>query len=107
MNRYAELPIRNTSDINNLRNKRISYKDISQYPLVSQSESDIYVITEFGDRFDSLAFQFYGDVTLYWIIAIANPNIIPFDSLFIPVGSQIRIPQDISSIIDSYNELNR
>jgi|TARA_R100001460_G_scaffold32543_1_gene63853 phage tail protein X len=106
MNRYAELPIRNTSDINNLRNKRISYKDISQYPLVSQSESDIYVITEFGDRFDSLAFQFYGDVTLWWIIAIANPNIVDFSSIFLPIGSQIRIPQNISPIIDSYNELN-
>ena len=106
MNRYAELPIRNTSDINNLRNKRISYKDISQYPLVSQSESDIYVITEFGDRFDSLAFQFYGDVTLWWIIAIVNPNIVDFSSIFLPIGSQIRIPQNISPIIDSYNELN-
>jgi len=55
----------------------------------------------------SLAFQFYGDVTLWWIIAIANPNIVDFSSIFLPIGSQIRIPQNISPIIDSYNELNR
>tara|TARA_R110001592_G_scaffold96552_2_gene277219 strand:- start:1712 stop:2035 length:324 start_codon:yes stop_codon:yes gene_type:complete len=76
------------------------------YPEVGPSETDIYVETEFGDRLESLAFQFYGDVTLYWIIAIANPNTINFGALFPPVGSQLRIPVDISGIIDSYNRLN-
>jgi|TARA_R110002020_G_scaffold417578_3_gene626748 hypothetical protein len=106
MNRYSENKTFRTIN-NNLRNRGLRYYNTSRYPLVPLSEDDIYAISEFGDRLETLAYQFYGDVTLYWIIAIANPNIIPFDSLFIPVGSQIRIPQDISSIIDSYNELNR
>ena len=106
MNKYSENKTFRTIN-NNLRNRGLRYYNTSRYPLVPLSEDDIYAISEFGDRLETLAYQFYGDVTLYWIIAIANPNIIPFDSLFIPVGSQIRIPQDISSIIDSYNELNR
>ncbi len=65
------------------------------------------VITEWGDRLDVLANQFYQDVTLYWIIAIANPNYIKFDSLFIKEGIQIRIPTDTSEILRSYNRLNQ
>ena len=76
------------------------------YPQVEESEEDIYVITEFGDRLDLLANQFYSDVSLYWIIAIANPNVVSLGSLTPPVGTQLRIPINISTIIDSYNRLN-
>ena len=106
MNRYAEIKTFKTLN-NNLRNKGTSYKNAAKYPIVPQQENDIYAITEWGDRFESLAFQFYGDVTLWWIISSANPDIVDFSSIFIPIGSQIRIPQNISPIIDSYNELNR
>ena len=76
------------------------------YPEVPPQESDIYVETEWGDRLDLLANQFYSDVTLYWIIALANPNTVGFGTLFIPRGTQLRIPVNISGIVDSYNELN-
>tara|TARA_A100000164_G_C21599445_1_gene626788 strand:- start:217 stop:540 length:324 start_codon:yes stop_codon:yes gene_type:complete len=76
------------------------------YPEVEPSENDIYVQTEFGDRLDLLANQFYSDVSLYWIIAIANPNVVSLGSLTPPVGTQLRIPINISTIIDSYNRLN-
>ena len=73
MNRYA--------DIQKLRNKNefvgtlgTEYYTNVTYPEIPISENDIWVETEFGDRLDSLAFQFYNDVTLYWIISIANPN---------------------------------
>ena len=82
------------------------YKNVS-YPEIPLSEDDIYVITEFGDRLDLLANQFYNDVTLYWIIAVANPDYINFGSIFITEGTQLRIPTNISEIIDSYNRLNR
>tara|TARA_R110000796_G_scaffold4716_3_gene18014 strand:- start:4951 stop:5274 length:324 start_codon:yes stop_codon:yes gene_type:complete len=76
------------------------------YPEVTPSENDIFVETEFGDRLDLLAHQFYKDVTLYWIISLANPNKVSFGSLTIPVGTQLAIPTNISGIIDSYNRLN-
>ena len=76
------------------------------YPEIGSRESDIYVETEFGDRLDSLAFQFYNDVTLYWIISIRNPNKVNFGSIYLSPGSQLAIPQDISSIVDEYRNLN-
>ena len=76
------------------------------YPEIGAHESDIYIESEFGDRLDSLAYQFYGDVTLYWIISCRNPNKINFGSLFLNPGSQLAIPVDISSIISSYNQIN-
>tara|TARA_Y100000385_G_C12644179_1_gene446734 strand:- start:106 stop:426 length:321 start_codon:yes stop_codon:yes gene_type:complete len=106
MNRYAIKKSLGTIT-NNIRSKGTTYKPVAQYPIVPQQESDIYAITEWGDRFDSLAYQFYGDTTLWWIISISNPNIIDFNSIFLPIGSQIRIPQNISPIIDKYNALNK
>ena len=76
------------------------------YPEIEPLESDIYVETEWGDRLDLLANQFYGDVTLYWIIAAGNPNIVGFSSLFLKEGIQLRIPVDINEIISSFNRLN-
>ena len=106
MNRYA--------NIEKLKNKNefvgtlgTEYYTNVTYPEIPVLETDIWVETEFGDRLDNLAFQFYDDVTLYWIISIANPNKINMGSLYLDVGSQIRIPQNISSIVEQYNILNR
>jgi hypothetical protein len=76
------------------------------YPEVNPQESDIYVETDWGDRLDLLANQFYSDVNLYWIIALANPDTVGFGTLAIPRGTQLRIPINVSGIIDSYNRLN-
>jgi len=86
----------------------------TKYPEIPLSENDIYVITEEGDRYDILADQYYGDTTLWWIISIANatsigtnlPTSLPQNSMFPPIGTQIRIPANYSNIITSYNKLN-
>ena len=105
MNRYQDIKILRNENrfVGTIGDK---YYNTVFYPEVGARESDIYVETEFGDRLDSLAFQFYGDVTLYWIISIRNPNVANFGSLYFPPGSVIAIPQNISDIIDSYNILN-
>ena len=106
MNRYQG--IRELRNINPIAGPlgTLYYRDV-KYPEVPESPNDIWVITEWGDRLDILANQFYQDVTLYWIIAIANPNYIKFDSLFIKEGIQIRIPTDTSEILRNYNRLNQ
>ncbi len=105
MKRYNTIKTsKNTNE--NVGTLGTSYYLNTQYPEIPLSESDIYVITDFGDRLDLLANQFYNDVTLYWIIATANPNEVNFGSLFIPEGTQLRIPINISSIVDSYIEIN-
>ena len=87
-------------------NNRKQYYKYLKYPTIPPSVDDVYITTSVGDRLDLLAFRFYGDVTLYWIIALANPNIVGFGTLFIPRGSQLRIPIDISDVIDAYNRIN-
>ena len=74
------------------------------YPDIEVVQEDDYVITTLGDRFDILASNFYGDSTLWWIISSANN--LPGDSLYPPVGIQLRIPSDIESILNSYNLIN-
>ena len=43
-----------------------------QYPNIPLSENDIYVITTIGDRLDSLAYSYYRDSDLWWVISAAN-----------------------------------
>ena len=106
MNRYSNIKeLRNTNEFVGTIGTR--YYGTNTYPEVPPNENDIWVETEFGDRLDSLAFQFYNDVTLYWIISIANPNKINMGSLFLTPGTQIRIPTNVVQIVDKYNVLNR
>ena len=105
MNRYQNIKkIRNENEFVGTIGDQ--YYRTNYYPQIEPQESEIYVETEFGDRLDLLANQFYGDVTLYWIIAIANPNSVNFGSISIPTGTQLRIPVDINGIVSRYNQLN-
>ena len=105
MNRYEDIEqIKNTNE--NVGTLGTTYYKPNFYPQIPLSSNDIYVITDFGDRLDTLAFQFYEDVSLYWIIAAANPEVINFGSITIGVGTQLRIPTNINDIIRSYNNLN-
>lgn len=74
------------------------------YPEIEPTEEDDYVITVLGDRLDLLAFDFYGDSSLWWVIASANS--LPGDSLYLEPGAQIRIPSDVISVINQYKQVN-
>ena len=74
------------------------------YPDIPLSDSDDYVITTLGDRLDIIAQNVYGDQDFWWIIASANA--LSGDSLYPPIGMQLRIPTDIISIINSYKQVN-
>jgi hypothetical protein len=97
-NRYSNIDILKN-------NEGIRYYKNVLYPQIPLSENDIYVITGEGDRFDLLANQFYNDSTLWWIISIANSTLNQ-GSMYMPVGTQLRIPQNITSIISEYNKIN-
>jgi nucleoid-associated protein YgaU len=50
----------------------VEFWDIADYPTIPTSSLDtVYTVTA-TDRLDTLAYQFYGDPTLGWIIAVAN-----------------------------------
>lgn len=97
MNRY-NTPNRLSTD----RGKK--YYPTFRYPTIVEKTTDVYIIGSFSDRLDNLAYAYYKDPTLWWIIAEAN-NIGKGD-LLVPVGKQIRIPTEITSIIEEYSALN-
>lgn len=75
-------------------------------PPVSEQEGDIYFITERGDRLDLLAYEFYKDVSLWWVLAAANPISTRRDSFMVTPGQQFRIPVDPQAVIEKYRQLN-
>jgi nucleoid-associated protein YgaU len=100
MNRYENPEILKTEYTN-----RPYYKG-KFYPNIPLSESDVYVITTVGDRLDNIAFSYYDDVTLWWIIAAANNNITK-GALFPVPGTQLRIPTDINNVLNLYDQFNQ
>ncbi len=61
--------------------------------------TDIYVSTETGDRLDTLAFDFYRDASLWWIIASANK--IHDAPIAFADGTILRIPVNYQRILNS------
>lgn len=77
-----------------------------KYPDIPRSNNDIYVITTEGDRYDVLAFQYYKDKSLWWVISSANAEYSQ-GSLYPPIGVQLRIPGNLDRILSAFNALNR
>jgi nucleoid-associated protein YgaU len=100
MNRYNNATILTTEYTNR------PYRKMRFYPNIPLSESDVYVITTAGDRLDSLAFSYYNDATLWWVIAMANNNATR-GALYPEPGTQLRIPVNVSSVLKQYEQFNQ
>jgi nucleoid-associated protein YgaU len=74
------------------------------YPDVPVNEDDIYIISTIGDRYDVLAQQFYGDSSLWWVIATANNS--KRDGLILEPGVQLRIPANAEEVLQLFDTLN-
>lgn len=74
------------------------------YPTIQPTDTDYYIITGAEDRLDLIAYDFYQDSSLWWIIASANA--LPGDSLYPPAGMQLRIPTDVKTVLNQYNIQN-
>ncbi len=71
------------------------------YPNIPLKDTDIYIVSQEGDRLDTLAYQYFGDASLWWIIATAN-NI--HDASFaVEDGTILRVPQNYLEIINNFN----
>ena len=81
MSRYKNTEKRKTED------GKLVYRS-TLFDNVPVSDNDIYIITQYGDRLDLLAHQFYGDVSLWWYIAKANN----LKFITLDVGKRLRIP---------------
>jgi phage tail protein X len=94
--RYENNPVKTTNDGRRVYRSKI-------YPNIPLRDDDVYVASETGDRLDTLAYQYYQDASLWWIIAAANG--LGKGTLLVPGGVKLRIPNIIN--IQSYiNEIN-
>ena len=75
------------------------------YPAIEKREDDIYITSKYGDRCDNLAFKYYKNADLWWIIAQANH--IGKGTLVIEPGLQLRIPTDIGNIFSDLEDINQ
>lgn len=85
-------------------NSGVSYRTNPIYPNISPSADDFYILTTIGDRYDTLARQFYKDPSLWWIIASANNS--EKASLVVEPGVQLRIPANKEAILELYDKVN-
>jgi hypothetical protein len=95
MSRYRTNPIKKLKDGREVYRSKI-YTDI---PL---RNDDVYVVTQTGDRLDLLAYEYYRDQSLWWIIASANN--IHNAQLGIKEGTILRIPQNYIQIQSNFNQ---
>ena len=82
-NRYSTIGVKKNEDSNRV------YKTML-LPNIERTGTDIYIIAMATDRLDLLAYKYFADSSLWWVIAQANN--IGKGSLFIEPGKQIRIP---------------
>jgi hypothetical protein len=81
------------------------YLESTLYPQIKPTDDDIYVITTSTDRLDLLAFEYYGDKNLWWIIAVANN--LNDATLYVKAGTQLRLPGSVSTIISNLEKINK
>lgn len=96
MSRYTTTPV--ITDLNS--KSRRSTTIISNIPVSSR---DIYIKITSVDRLDKLANKFYGNSTLWWIIASANA--LGKGTIVIPTNTVLRIP-DPASVTQIINNIN-
>lgn len=98
MARYSNIKVLKDSE-----NSRRYYR-ASKYPNIDFSDSDTYIETAYGDRLDIISYDYYKSTEYYWILLVANN--LPGDSIFIPPGTQLRVPADLDQILANYEALN-
>ena len=74
------------------------------YPTIRIENNDMFIVSKDGDRLDNLAYKYYGDNTLWWIIAKAN-GIRGITALY--AGTVLRIPGDVMKIIERFRNINK
>ncbi len=91
MGRYENTRIKKSNIIRGEKIKKsynITSHSTTIYSSIPETDDDIFIITQMGDRLDTLAAQFYNDPRLWWYIAKANS----LTFITVPTGTSIRIP---------------
>lgn len=101
---YVPKDYKNNSRYTNLRRlydeeKGVYYHESWNQKFIDESaEDNFFTVTESEEnRLDLVSYSYYGTPNYWWVIAIANYIIDPFN---VPVGTNLRIPP----IVSLYNE---
>ena len=81
------------------------YMESTIYPKVQASDNDFYIISDEGDRLDLLAYKYYNDVSMWWVIAVANN--LNDANFYVEPGIQLRIPANIDKINNDLAKINK
>jgi nucleoid-associated protein YgaU len=86
----------NVRDTSRLRFAKLALIDgvelwnLPEYPEIEAAPDDLRYVVDRKDRIDRLAFSFYGNAELWWVIALANElRLLPND---MKQGDTLRIP---------------
>jgi hypothetical protein len=75
---------------------------LSSFPAINPKDlersDDIFIKLKYGQRLDNIAYQFWGDGSLWWVICLVNGFKTPFDSE-ISTGKLIRVPHSINHVL--------
>jgi hypothetical protein len=74
------------------------------YPVIPESEDDIYVTISEENYLDALAKKYYGDESYWWVIAVANN--ISDGKLSVKADKQLRIPGNLPTILQNLKQVN-
>ena len=94
MSRYSNTKITRKSLLPKQKKNVLSY-ETTLYQRINETNGDLHIISTEGDRLDNLAFQFYGDSSLWWYIAKANN----LTAMNIPAGKSLVIPASADDAI--------
>ena len=94
MSRYSNTKITRKSLLPKQKKNVLSY-ETTFYRVINETNGDLHIISTEGDRLDNLAFQFYGDPSLWWYIAKANN----LTAMNVPAGKSLVIPASAEGAI--------
>ena len=94
----------NNSNILKTKDGR-KYQSSTIYPKIKATDSDLYIIAEATDRLDLLAYKYYKDSSMWWVIATANN--LNDANFYVESGTQLRIPSNINQILADLEKINK
>lgn len=100
--RYAGTSLYQLRDVNGLPTSSFTFGVWRRVEIPDSVNDSVHIITESEiGRLDNVAFKYYGDSLLWWVIADANSINDPFTDMI--AGSEIRIP-DIKTVKSALSE---
>jgi len=95
--RYKDTPIKQNSTGDRVYSTTF-------YPKISIKDSDLFRYFPRGTRFDKIAYDTYGDPSLWWIVTLANG--VTNGDIQVEPTQEYRVPTDIESILSDFKKIN-